>query len=288
MLRTARTAAVSVLIGVVALILGFGATPATADTLSDEARLLQLHNSERTSHGLAPLSIDPAATGVARAWAEELARSGNLRHNPNLVAAVDAHVTRDWTRLGENVGYSGTVDQVHTAYMNSPGHRANILGEFNRAGVGAARGADGRLWTTVVFVNGPALAPYAGLTLRCAPPTGDDTATHNAVSRLYRAYFLRDADQSGLDHWVPKYRSGELCLSDIADHFAVSPEFRSRYGSVDIPGFVRLVYVNVLGREPDPTGYTHWANQLAGGLPRGAMMTGFSESPEFRAVSNLP
>lgn len=273
--------------GLILTLLGVGATPAAADTAADEVRLLQLHNWERASRGLAPLSLDPAATVVARSWAAELARSGHLRHNPDLVAAVDATVTRDWTRLGENVGSSGTVDQVHVAYMNSPGHRANILGAYNRAGVGAVRGSDGRLWTTVVFVNGPALAPYSGPTLRCAPPADGPTATHHSIARLYRAFFLRDADQGGLDHWVPKYRTGELCLSDIADSFAGSPEFESTYGPLGIPEFVRLVYVNVMHREPDPAGYTYWANRLAGGLGRGGMMIGFSESPEFRAQTGL-
>jgi len=124
---------------------------------------------------------------------------------------------------------------------------------------------------------------------RCEPPTGGETATNNSVARLYRAYFLRDADQEGLNYWVPKYRSGELCLTDISDYFAQSAEFVGTYGTLDNPQFVRLVYVNVLGREPDPDGYNYWAQQLTyGGMRRGTMMVGFSESPEFRSRSGLP
>lgn len=265
------------------------AAPAGAGTVEDEARLFQLHNEARAQAGLAAFQYDSAATGVARSWAQELARSGSLRHNPNLAAHVDAYVTRSWTRIGENVGYSTTVDQVHTAYMNSSGHRANILGDFNRAGVGAARSADGRLWTTVVFIKGPSLAPTAAYTTqRCAARTDGATATNNAVARLYRAYFLRDADQAGLDYWVPKYRSGELCLGDISNYFAGSNEFRARYGSLDVPHFVRLVYVNVLQREPDAAGYNYWAEHLTyRGMSRGQMMIGFSESNEFRARTGL-
>lgn len=123
---------------------------------------------------------------------------------------------------------------------------------------------------------------------RCEIPR-DETATNNSVARLYHAYFLRPADQGGLDYWVPKYRSGELCLTDISEYFAQSQEFLSRYGDVDIPNFVRLVYVNVLGREPDPDGYNYWADQLAHrGMRRGTMMVGFSESPEFRSRTGLP
>lgn len=285
-----RRMAVSLLVvGVAAFSLVAAAVPAGAGTVEDEARLIQLHNQERTSRGMPALAYDAAATAVARSWAQELARSADLRHNPSLAAAVDAYVTTRWTRIGENVGYSQTVDAVHTAYMNSAGHRANILGDYNRAGVGAARGADGRLWTTVVFIKGPALAASAAPApaLRCPPPGGGSTATSNSIARLYRAYFLRDADKSGQDYWLEKYRSGELCLEDISGSFAGSPEFRSRYGSLDIPRFVRLVYLNVLEREPDPSGYTYWANRLSSGTSRGSMMIGFSESPEFRSRTGL-
>lgn len=122
---------------------------------------------------------------------------------------------------------------------------------------------------------------------RCAVPTGD-TETHNAVARLYRAYFRRDADDGGMNYWVPKYRSGELCLTDISEFFAASTEFTATYGSLDIPDFVRRVYLNVLDREPDADGYTYWAQRLTyGGMRRGEMMVGFSESPEFRAKTGL-
>jgi uncharacterized protein YkwD len=158
-----RTTAARILAVVLAALVAVAASlalaaPASASIESDEARLFELQNQARSQNGLAPLAYDSAAVGVARAWAQELARSGNLRHNPNLVAEVDAHVTTQWTRVGENVGYSRDADQVFNAYMNSTGHRANILGAYNRVGVGAARGSDGRLWTTVVFLQGPALA----------------------------------------------------------------------------------------------------------------------------------
>lgn len=123
---------------------------------------------------------------------------------------------------------------------------------------------------------------------RCEIPY-DATTTNNSVARLYEAYFLRDADVGGLNYWVPKYRSGELCLTEISDYFAQSNEFVSRYGALGNPEFVRLVYVNVLGREPDPEGYNFWAQQITyNGVSRGTMMVGFSESTEFRSRTGLP
>lgn len=134
------------------------ASPASAGTVEDENRLFELQNQARAQNGLAALAYDSAAVGVARGWAQELARSGSLRHNPNLAHEVTTYVTPDWTRIGENVGYASGPDQVFNAYMNSSGHRANILGDYNRVGVGAARDGSGRLWTAVVFVKGPALS----------------------------------------------------------------------------------------------------------------------------------
>lgn len=133
----------------------------------------------------------------------------------------------------------------------------------------------------------PSQPPPSSPQQRCDPPTGTETETNNAVARLYRAYFQRDADQDGLNYWVPKYRSGELCLTDISEYFARSNEFVSTYGNLDNPNFVRRVYLNVLGREPDPEGYDYWAGELNAGMRRGTMMVGFSESPEFRSRSGL-
>lgn len=122
---------------------------------------------------------------------------------------------------------------------------------------------------------------------RCQIPYGE-TETNSSVARLYKAYFLRDADSGGLNYWVPRYRSGQLCLTDISEYFAQSNEFVGTYGNLDNPRFVRLVYINVLGREPDPDGYNFWAQKITyGGVRRGTMMVGFSESPEFRSRSGI-
>ena len=46
-----------------------------------------------------------------------------------------------------------------------------------------------------------------------------------------------------------------------------------------------LVYQNVLGRSPDASGLAYWRGQLdSGASTRGQVMTGFSESPEYRGL----
>lgn len=110
--------------------------------------------------------------------------------------------------------------------------------------------------------------------------TSGDLATiekNGPVGRLYMAYFGRRPDESGLDYWI---NSG-LPTAAISNQFAASAEFSSRYGALSDGDFVRLVYQNVLGREPDPGGLSHWTSALNSGSKRGSVMQQFSDSPEF-------
>lgn len=101
------------------------------------------------------------------------------------------------------------------------------------------------------------------------------------ISRLYRAYFLRNPDRQGHQFWVKERRAGRGPFA-ISEFFASSPEFETRYGSLDDTEFVWLVYRNVMNRSPDEAGQAFWLDQLAKGLGRGELMALFSDSPEFR------
>lgn len=107
------------------------------------------------------------------------------------------------------------------------------------------------------------------------------------ITRLYRAYFLREPDAGGLSFWIREYkRTNQTNFIDISNFFAISPEFVQRYGSTSNAQFVTLVYQNVLGRAPDPTGFAFWQSELdAGRRARGQVMADFSESPENKAVN---
>jgi MBG domain/Domain of unknown function (DUF4214)/MBG domain (YGX type)/Abnormal spindle-like microcephaly-assoc'd, ASPM-SPD-2-Hydin/Immunoglobulin domain len=103
------------------------------------------------------------------------------------------------------------------------------------------------------------------------------------VSRLYMAAFRRVPDAGGLDNWVGYVRPGNS-LQSAADYFASSPEFQLTYGSLDNTQYVTLLYENVLGREPDPTGLATWTGHLSSGWTRGQVLIGFSESQEGIAL----
>ncbi len=102
-----------------------------------------------------------------------------------------------------------------------------------------------------------------------------------SVVRLYLGYFKRIPDHSGLWGWVGALRGGQA-LKDISGAFSGSAEFQLTYGALNNSQFVTLVYQNVLGRSPDKAGFDGWVALLNSGTSRGEVMTGFTESQEFR------
>jgi uncharacterized protein YkwD len=137
-------------------------TPAAAFTTTSngvrlnavEYRLVSLINKARTSRGLRALTVAPGTTDLARDWSMNQARRNLLYHNPSLVAGVESHGSRDWGRVAENVGRGWGADSLFNAYMNSPGHRANILDSGMRyIGMGWVERPDGSGYNTQVFVN---------------------------------------------------------------------------------------------------------------------------------------
>jgi uncharacterized protein YkwD len=129
---------------------GDGGARRTAGAITDRT------NGARAQQGLPPLTLDPALTRAAGAYARELARSGVLDHNGPGGSTVDtraaAHGYDDWTFLGENLATgSGAPDAAALveAWLRSPEHRRNLLSpdlsEFG-AGCYVISGAGPRYW----------------------------------------------------------------------------------------------------------------------------------------------
>jgi uncharacterized protein YkwD len=169
---------------VAALLTTVPSAPAQAAMPDAEARMLGHINSARQGNGLGTLRAHDTLTKVARDWAVRMKddhesggdRQAVLRHNPSMHGQIPSN----YRRAGENVGYtvlsgasdSALVDRLHKAYMASPGHRANIMGEFDRVGVGLVAADDGTLWSTVVFML--EAAPAAASNDTSAEPVEQD------------------------------------------------------------------------------------------------------------------
>jgi alpha-tubulin suppressor-like RCC1 family protein len=113
--------------------------------------------------------------------------------------------------------------------------------------------------------------------------SADHTGSVDPVTRLYRAFLLRVPDKGGLEFWIKRRRTGAWTLNRIADSFATSSEFKTRYGKLSNLDFVKLIYDNVLERPYDSSGLGFWTRQLDGKRKtRGAVMANFSESNEYK------
>jgi hypothetical protein len=99
------------------------------------------------------------------------------------------------------------------------------------------------------------------------------------IYRLYQAILGRPPDASGLEYWARRLRRG-TSVHVAARSIAGSSEFARRYPALSHDDFVRLVYRNVLRRDPDPGGFAYWTRRLQAGTDRALLVTSFSESRE--------
>jgi uncharacterized protein YkwD len=127
-------------------------SPAPAEP-PEEHRFLELINASRAAAGLAPLALEPNLVGFARSHTADMLAQGDVFHSGR--EARLANAPSGWRLLGENVGMGSSPERLHAAFMQSTGHRANILGDFDHLAVGVGRGDNGRLYVTVVFVKFP-------------------------------------------------------------------------------------------------------------------------------------
>lgn len=105
------------------------------------------------------------------------------------------------------------------------------------------------------------------------------------VDRLYLAFFQREPDTEGWEHWIDARADGHQ-LEHIAEWFAESEEFQRRYGGTDFSEFLDRLYVDVLGRPSDEDGKAYWLGLLRDGqVTRGTIVVYFTEGAELRRVA---
>ena len=107
------------------------------------------------------------------------------------------------------------------------------------------------------------------------------------VVRLYRAFLGRAPDAGGLQFWIARKRNvppaTTWSVTQIAESFTASSEFKTKYGSMSNLQFVTQIYTDVLGRAADPSGVTFWTAQLdSKAKDRAQVVLGFSESNEYK------
>ncbi|MFE2276648.1 CAP domain-containing protein [Streptomyces sp. NPDC059454] len=114
------------------------------------AEVVELVNAERAEAGCSPVKVNTTLTRAAQDHSEDMAASGTMSHTGSDGSSPGDRITRagySWSTYGENVAYGySTPEQVMTGWMNSPGHKENILNcAFKEIGVGLAQ--PGSYWT---------------------------------------------------------------------------------------------------------------------------------------------
>jgi hypothetical protein len=113
--------------------------------------------------------------------------------------------------------------------------------------------------------------------------SAENTTNVDPTARLYRAFLGRAPDASGLRFWIGRRRAGTWSLTRMADSFASSSEFKTKYGTLTNRQFVTRIYTDVLGRTADANGVNYWTGKLdRKEKTRGGVMVGFSESNEYK------
>src|SRR4051794_32787106 len=130
---------------------------------SSEKLLVSLTNRSRASAGLKALRVDSTLTSIARWRSKDMITRGYFSHNIPPSGYNVFHVLDQkhycYVVAGENIGWNNYPDDlataaVHKSFMNSSGHRSNILGKrWDVIGIGAYKGPTGKKMWTVIFAD---------------------------------------------------------------------------------------------------------------------------------------
>ena len=160
-----------------------GTALAETNSQGDERRFVELINGDRDRTGARQMVVMPELVEKARRHAEKMAAAGRIFHSDDLGEGVDG-----WYLLGENVGRGGNIETLHEAFMNSPGHRENILNpRYDAVGIGVVWDK-GIPYVVEVFMDS-----IEELKLQFSPPfSDDDGSVHEAdIVELHRKGITR-------------------------------------------------------------------------------------------------
>ncbi len=132
--------------------------PEGAPLRSLEQEVIRLINVERGKQGLPALTENWELSRVARYKSQDMIDKNYFAHQSPTYGSPFTMMQSFGLRFSaaaENIAYGQrTAAEVVKAWMNSPGHRANILSRSYRfTGVGAAKKSNGTLYWTQMFMG---------------------------------------------------------------------------------------------------------------------------------------
>lgn len=124
-----------------------------------EEDILYYVNKFRKSKGLAPLKMSETLSVEARGHSKSMANGRTAFGHDGFEGRID-DISKKLGRVSaaaENVAYGNLdAEAVVNGWIKSPGHRKNMLGNFNMIGIGTAKGKGNIIYFTQIFINMPA------------------------------------------------------------------------------------------------------------------------------------
>lgn len=220
--------------------------PAYTQAKTFDAQMIALINTARAAAGVPRLVEATGLTRLAVYWSTQL-QSGTtgyqLQHNPAAWTMVTTYGAANRQSWGENVAWSSSTassaQQIFTAYMNSPGHRANILAAGYRfIGMGTVPGAHG-LFNTTEFTD--AVQPGEAV----IPVPADGTFVTDTTTRA--VYVLAGGAPVYVSSWTP-FGGGKPTVAVSHDQLASWP-VSPRNGTFVVTPGTNAVY-RIVGGAP--------------------------------------
>ena len=129
----------------------------TASVTAQEQTAGNLLNSDRARYNLAPLTIDPELSRIARIKSEDMRDNQYFAHTSPTYGDVRAmlkHFGYAYAGAGENIAHHATIEKAQAAFLSSPGHRSNIMNRaYTKVGLGVATDAKGYVYLTQIFAR---------------------------------------------------------------------------------------------------------------------------------------
>jgi uncharacterized protein YkwD len=132
-------------------------TTSSSGLTADEQQAFKLLNADRTANGLPALRNDSRLNALAEAYAKDMINRNFFSHtNPEGQSPFDRMKAAGiaYSYAGENIAINTSPSAAEIAFMNSTGHRANILSpNYSDVGLGVARSANGSLYVVQEFIS---------------------------------------------------------------------------------------------------------------------------------------
>lgn len=137
---------------------GQSQTPAPSGaSASEEQQALTLVNKDRAANGLPALKANSQLTQLARNYAKDMISRGFFSHyNPEGLSPFDRmnRAGISYKTAGENLAVDTSVAAAEKSFMNSSGHRANILNRaYTEVGIGVVHSSNGSLYVVQEFIG---------------------------------------------------------------------------------------------------------------------------------------